>query len=134
MQRNHCVPRGRLSKDLSLLYVMFTLTTDAAPKCTHMAYTHGTAVYISFEDGCRRKFHVPFQLKRKDWGKYPMTPWICTFSGELNHASNVFRCGKQISGIGKNAQAGQEGTCQMFPPASSHRASPLCGGQAFFLH
>ena len=114
MQRNHCAPAGRLSKDLSLLYVMFTLTTDAAPKCTHMAYTHGAVVYIPFGDGCGGKFHVPFQLKRKIWGKYPLTPWICTFSGELNHhASNVFRCGqkkkKKISGISKKHSASGAG-------------------------
>ncbi len=37
VQSNHCAPSGHLPKDLSLLYVMFTLTTHAAHKSKHMA-------------------------------------------------------------------------------------------------
>lgn len=45
MQRNHCAPSGSLCEDLSLLYVMFTLSTHAAPKSKHMALY--AAVYTS---------------------------------------------------------------------------------------
>lgn len=44
-QRNHCAPSGSLSKDLSLLYVMFTLTIHGAPKSKHMALY--TVVYTT---------------------------------------------------------------------------------------
>ena len=87
MQCSHCAPSGILSKVLSLLCVMFTLTIHGAPKSKHMAVcsaaqapvkwavrgnsTRGSGLYVRSVGGFVKIPIDSMDLHISDWRDIP---------------------------------------------------------------